>query len=212
MHSWVSKIGRIVCLNLLHREDRLLQFTKQAEEYGIPFERVSAIYDAEQGARGLRDTMVNLFNEEIAKGIKHLLVFEDDCEMVVPPPIFNDVMDKVMEQLPINYHLCYLGGQASGRFTHFHSANLLPVQKYYATHSVIYSLQGMKEIMARDMQFPIDNWMTSAVQRLGHCYTTHPLLCSQFPGYSDIGKNEINWRPFIVPRHEQKIAEMNGRR
>lgn len=207
---WQNFFDEIYVINLLKREDRLLQITKDFEEYAIPFTRVSAIED-ENGARGLRDTMSQLFTEAIAKGYKHILVFEDDCKIVVDKIWFNMTMENIVAQLPENYHLCFLGGQASQKFSHFYSPNLIPVNMYFATHSVIYSLQGMKEIMARQMDFPIDNWMVKEIQPMGHCYTCHPLLCSQYEGYSDIGKNVINWHPFIVTRHEQKISEMNHR-
>jgi len=209
---WTNFFDDILVINLLKREDRLLQTTKDFEEYGIPFRRVQAIEDAEQGARGLRDTMLGIFKEAIEKNHKHILVFEDDCKIIVEKLWLDDTMNKVTDQLPDNYHICYLGGQMSRKPTHFHSPNLLPVVQYFATHSVIYSLQGMKEIMSREMGYPIDNWMVEEIQKLGHTYACHPLLCSQYAGFSDIGHNFINWEPFIVPRHAQKIAEMHVRR
>jgi hypothetical protein len=117
-------------------------------------------------------------------------------------------MNKVFEQLPDNYHLCYLGGQATGGYSHFHSPNLLPAINYFATHSVIYSLQGAKEILARKMEFPIDNWIVGQLQNDKRCYAVHPILCTQRAGFSDIGGNHMDWGPFIEPRHNQKIAEM----
>jgi len=209
---WTNFFDEILVVNLLKREDRLLQTTKDFEEYEIPFRRVSAIEDNEQGARGLRDTMLNIFQEAIEKEHRHILVFEDDVKIIVEKWWFDNTMENIIAQLPENYHLCFLGGQMSVRPSHFHSPNLLPVIKYFSTHSVIYSLQGMKEIIARGLEYPIDNWFVKEIEILGHCYTCHPLLCSQYAGFSDIGKNEIDWHPFMVPRHEQKIAEMNGRR
>lgn len=209
---WVNKIDRIVCLNLTHRTDRLLDFTEQMEKYEIPFERISAIYDTVQGARGLRDTMVELFKEEIEKGTEHLLVFEDDCEIIVEKIWLDETMNKVMEQLPPNYHMVLLGCQLTNRITEFRSPNLIPVSMAFSTHAVLYSLQGMKEIMARDMGWPIDNWTVEHIQKLGHSYCTFPLLCSQKPGKSDIGGQHISWKPFIEDRFQQKINEYHARR
>jgi len=204
--DWINKIGRITCLNLLKRHDRLLDFTEQMEKYQIPFERINAIEDAEQGARGLRDTMVNLFNEEISKGTHSLLVFEDDAEIVESVDMFHHMMNKVMTQIPENYHMVFLGGQPSGKVSGMVSPNLFRAYKYFATHSVIYSLQGMREIISRGLDFPIDNSMVETMQPLGHCYAVNPLLCSQKPGFSDIGKNFIDWRPFIDARYKQKFS------
>lgn len=203
--SWINNIGRIVCLNLLKRTDRLLDFTQQMETYNIPFERINAIED-EQGARGLRDTMINLFNEEIEKGTHSVLVFEDDAEMVQSVEIFHHLMNKIIQQIPDSYHMVFLGGQPSGRIKGMFSPNLFRAQKYFATHSVIYSLQGMKEIVSRGLGYPIDNDMVEKIQPMGQCYAVNPLLVSQKPGYSDIGKNFISWKPFIDDRYKQVMS------
>lgn len=209
--KWVNKIDRIVCLNLSHREDRLIAFTEQAEKYNIPFERVEAIRDTEQGARGLRDTMVRLFNEEIEKGANHILVFEDDCLMVEGEVVFNDTMDRVMEQLPENYHMVLLGCQLTARISHWFSPNLIPVTKAFSTHAVLYSLHGMKEIISSNLGYPIDNFLVDTLQPLGRCYCTYPLLATQSEGFSDIGQNVINWSPFIVQKFEQMVNEFRMR-
>lgn len=208
--NWINKIDHIVCLNLLNRTDRLIDFTEQMEKYDIPFERINAVKDKEQGARGLRDTMVNLFNEEIAKGSSHVLVFEDDAEIVVAPIWFHEHMDRIMEQIPDNYHMILLGCQLTDKINGFYTTNLIRVVKAFSTQSVLYSLQGMKEIVSRGIGYPIDNWMVDNIQNLGHTYCTYPLLCSQRPGHSDIGNNFIDWRPFMDHRYQQKINEYNS--
>lgn len=209
--KWINQIDRIVCINLTHRTDRLLDFTEQMEQYEIPFERVSAIQDKEQGARGLMETMVGLFKEEISKGTEHLLVFEDDAEIKVQPLTFHNTMNAIMEQLPPNYHMVLLGCQLTGRINAFYSANLIQVIKAFSTQSVLYSLQGMKEIVNRGLGFPIDNWYVENLEILGHTYCTYPLLCSQKPGISDIGGgNFMDWRPFMDVRFEQKISEYHS--
>lgn len=203
---WYDNI-KIVCLNLPFREDRLLQFVEQAEKLGIPFLRVESIYDSEQGARGLRDTITRLFNQEIVNGTKHLLVYEDDAMCVESPEVFNQTMEKVVNQLPPDYHMVFLGCQITGRIKSFYSENIFPVVHAYSTHAVLYSLAGMAAVLASDLQYPIDNHLVQTVQLEGKCYAVHPLLFSQVPGHSDIGKNFIDWSPFIIDRHQQKIVE-----
>lgn len=209
--EWINKIGRIVVLNLPKRTDRLLEITEEFENYEIPFERVSAIEDS-RGAEGLRLTMVKLFEEEIEKGTEHLLVFEDDNKFVVEKFWFHDTMNKVIDSLPERYIMLFLGGQLTGKVNSFHSPHIISATKVFSTHSVLYSLQGMKEILARQMTAPIDNFYVASIEQLGRSYMTYPLLTTQRAGYSDIGNNFIDWNNFIQPRYKQKINEYHANR
>lgn len=208
---WTNFFDRIYVLNLTKRTDRLLAITEEFEEYEIPFERVSAI-EKPNGAEGLRDSMIEIFNEVIEKQLSNILIFEDDAKAVIEKPHVDYTMEQVIKQLPPNYWVCFLGGQPSAGFSNYYSANLFPAIKYFSTHSVMYSLQGVKEIMTRGMEFPIDNWMVSDIQSQGNCYAVNPLLFTQREGFSDICKNEINWNLFIEPMYQKKINELNARR
>jgi len=205
--SWLSFVDKIYLVNLQSREDRLLESAELLEEYSIPYEVFPAIKDT-QGARGLRDTMLLIFNEAIENNYENILVLEDDVSFVEPPSTFHDTMNNATKQLPENYHLFYLGGQPTAGYSHCHSANLLPAIKYFATHAVVYSKQGVKEILGRNMDFPIDNWLVDTIQTEGFCYAVNPILCSQRPSFSDIGGQPMDWNPFIVHRHNQKVAEI----
>lgn len=202
---WTDLIGQIYLINLDKRMDRLSESLSQFEEYEIPFKRIAAIEDKESGARGLRDTMLLIFNEAIEKDYESILVLEDDFQFVENP---NSFMGEVIKQLPENWHMVLLGCQPTTGFHYRQSDNLLNLQKAYATHSVLYSKQCIKEIMTRGMGYPIDNWLCDEIQVLGQTYCTYPFLCTQRPGHSDIGKTYIDWRPFMDGRYNQKLAEM----
>lgn len=208
--SWLSFFDKIYVINLAKRTDRLLDVTEQFENYEIPFKRFEAIED-ENGARGLRDTMLLIFDEVVEKDYTNVLIFEDDVKFVIGKEILYDVMNKVIEQLPENYLMCFMGGQPTGGYSSFYSNNLLPVIKYFSTQSVCYSKRCVKEILNRGMGFPIDNWYCDVIQPLGYCYGVDPILTTQKEGYSDICKNEINWTPFIVAKHQQEINKLRSR-
>lgn len=205
---WFNFFDKVYLLNLQKREDRLLESAKLFEEYQIPYEVFPAIEDREQGARGLRDSVLLIFNEAIKNNYENIFIFEDDIKFVEPPQTFHYTMNEAVKQLPENYHLIYGGGQPTAGYASIYSANLLPAIHYFATHAVGYSKQGIKEILAMGMDFPIDNWLVKEFQVFGRCFAVNPILCSQRAGFSDIGGNEINWDPFIVPRHNQKVAEI----
>lgn len=208
--SWVNFFDDILVLNLLKRTDRLLQITEDFEKYSIPFKRVQSI-ESDNGAEGLKQTMVNIFSKAIEQQQQNLLIFEDDCEIVVGVDVFNDVMSRVVNQVPENYVMIFLGCQLTGGASHFVSPNIVAGKKMYSTHAVMYSLKGMKEILSHNLDHPIDNFYVDKIECYGNSYCTYPLLCSQRAGYSDIGKNEINWKPFIEPKFEQEINKMRAR-
>lgn len=211
MLSWHTFFDAIYLINLDKRQDRFLHSVQQFDDYGIDFTRVKAIEDSE-GARGLRDTMLLIFDEAQRRNFNNILVFEDDVQFVKEKSWIDEVMNCVVHELPENYLLCYMGGQATIPFSNYYSGHLIPVKGYFATHAVMYSKQAIKEIMARGMEYPIDNWLVSEIQgKVGHCYCVNPILASQRADYSDIGKNNIDWNPFIIPRHEQRIAELNNK-
>lgn len=204
--EWINKIDAIYCINLLKRDDRLLEFVEQAEKYRIPFQRYSAI-EHSNGAIGLKMTMEKLFTECLEKGYEHVLVFEDDCLNVEGVEIFHDTMNKVMNNLPPNYVMIFLGCQLTGEIKYFHSPNLLKGTRMYSTHAVLYSKRGMMEAISQGISHPIDNWFVNNLETLNESYAVVPLLCSQREGFSDIGQSEISWRPFIEPRFNQKLNE-----
>lgn len=211
MSFWQNFFDEIYLINLDKRLDRYKESLRQLESCETNFKRISAIEDNESGARGLRDTMLLIFNEALKNNYKNILVFEDDVEFVVEPFWVGETIKAVVEELPENYFICYLGGQPTGGFRDYYSAHLLPVNKYFATHAVMYSQQGIKEIMARGLGYPIDNWLVDNIQTEGNCYCVHPMLASQRPDMSDIGKTFINWKPFMDTRHNQQINELNQR-
>ena len=206
--SWTDFFDCIYLINLPKRVDRLLHAAEQFEKFDIPYKRISAI-EAENGAEGLRDTMLLIFNEAAQQGYKNILVFEDDVLFLEED--VNDIMNKVVQQVPDNYRMILLGAQYSNGFSSFYSPNLLPVTKAFATHAVAYSALCIKEVLALQLGFPIDNWLVSEIQPRGGTYGVYPLLATQKEGYSDIGKNNISWRPFIDGRFQQKIAELKSR-
>jgi GR25 family glycosyltransferase involved in LPS biosynthesis len=190
------------------RTDRLLQIAEELYKWGIPYELVNAT-PHEDGAEGLRITVEKIFRDAIAANLKSVLIFEDDAMFVDSCGNPNDTMEQVVKQLPPTWQLLYLGAQCTNGFKAKPSNNLLLLDMAFATHAWAISLDGMREILAAGLEAPIDNSVVKTVQPKGNTYITYPLLCTQRPGYSDIGRTEINWQPFIEQRYYQKFSESN---
>lgn len=205
--SWIKYFDRIVLINLPTRNDRLVASLEELDRHNIPFD----LYEAtkhENGAEGLKITMLKLFEECIANNVQNLLVFEDDVDIIDD---INGIMIKALEQLPSNYDLLLLGCQPSNGFANFYSPNLLPITKGYATHAVAYSLNAMKFCVNCAMTAPIDNWMVDNLQNRGNSYCTYPMIASQKDGVSDIGGVWISWKPFLETKFRQEINNLNNR-
>jgi hypothetical protein len=207
MQNWINFFDKIYVINLAKRTDRLLQIAEELERYNIPFELVTAT-EQEDGAEGLKTTMQGIFKKSIEKRYESILVFEDDAYFVEGVEYTNEVLNNAMDQLPKYWDMLLLGGQPVMGFSGQISPNLLSVEDCYATHSVAYSINCMKRIMALGMESPIDNWLVKHIQTQKRTYITYPLLASQRAGISDIGKAYIDWNPFIINKYNQKLNEL----
>lgn len=202
--KWTKLLSKIYVINLAKRKDRMLQAVQQLNKYSIPFERVEAI-EHDKGAEGLRLTMEKLFKDCIKNKYENVLIFEDDLDIIEPE--INSIMSKVMNDLPPNYDIIYLGCQLCNHPKGFYNYNILKgVDSAFATHAAIYSLKAMKEIIKGKMEAPIDNYLQRTIQQKGNCYAVYPILCSQIIGHSDIYSDTeiLNWKPYL----EEKFFEM----
>lgn len=200
---WTEYFDEVVLINLDKRVDRLLETAEELEKYNIPYKRIAAI-EHKNGAIGLLQTMQKIFEDCIKRKVQNILVFEDDIMFLQDP---TPIMNNVIKQIPDNYDMILLGGQIKG-FAYAHSENLLALVGAWSTHAVIYSLQGMKNIMAMNFTAPIDNFFVDVIHPKGNSYCVKPLLATQRFGYSDIAKNEINWQPFINKSYNEKLSQL----
>lgn len=205
--AWTDFFTKIFVINLPERTDRLLEIAEELEKWKIPYELRNAIKN-ENGAEGLKETVWNIIKEGVDNNWQSVLIFEDDCIFVESCGNPNETMEQVVKQLPNMWQLLYLGGQVTNGFKLRHSPNLLLLDMCFATHAWALSLDAMKNIMSEGLESPIDNSIVKTIQPRGHTYITYPLLCTQRPGHSDIGKTYINWQPFIEQRYYQKLGDL----
>jgi GR25 family glycosyltransferase involved in LPS biosynthesis len=205
--SWTDFFTKIFVINLPERTDRLLDIAEQLYKWNIPYELVNAVKH-ENGAEGLRITVEGIFREAVKQEWESILIFEDDAIFVDSGGNPNEVMEKVVKQLPKTWDILYLGAQCTTGFKMRVSPNLLLVENAYATHAWALSLHGIKEVLMSVLEAPIDNCVVKKIQPQGNTYITYPLLCSQRAGMSNIGNTYIDWSPFIEQRYYQKLGEL----
>lgn len=204
--SWTSFPDKIFLINLAKRKDRLESATRKFKEYNIPFERVEAV-EHEKGAEGLRITMETIFQDAINNAYKNILIFEDDLDIIEPE--INTIMPKVIQELPSDYDIIYLGCQLCN-YVDFHSNHLIRSHTMYATHAAMYSLQAMKKFMELPRFSPVDNFIVQYIQCSDRCFCTFPILASQIPSHSDIYSDQeiMDWRKYIQVKYWHQMDRM----
>jgi GR25 family glycosyltransferase involved in LPS biosynthesis len=200
--DWGREFDKIFLINLPSRTIQLHFVTSRLAGYGIPFEIVSAI-QLDNGARGLFETMKNLFAHCVFEKYKRILCLEDDIRFVRDPNFFLPIMMHQLNRLDPQWHLFYLGANTHEPLRQV-TPNILKAKKCRTTHAVAYSAAGIK-LCLQNMnffKFPIDVLWQDMIQPLGRSYCSFPLLATQGDGFSDIeGKRVSN-------RHiEERFAE-----
>lgn len=204
---WTNYFDKIYVVNLAKRTDRMEQAKAQLDKYNIPFERWEAIENLD-GAEGLRLTMIELFTHCVENNYQHCLIFEDDVDII--DATINEVMEEVIQQIPYDYDIIYLGCQLSTMPTGFYWTHLLKSRNMQSTHAAFYSLKCMKQILSSDFFAPIDNCLIKLIQSKDTCYAVYPILCSQIVSKSDIYTSEpvMDWKKFIEVKYYNQIERM----
>jgi GR25 family glycosyltransferase involved in LPS biosynthesis len=183
---------KVVVINLDRRADRMEQLDPQLKELGIEYERFSAVDGKETGIDPVvAGTMSHVAVLKKYKG-KRILVLEDDAYFVDD---FNEKFEEVMQTLPKNADIFYLGAlvpKDTGKVT--------PVNKHwgkqvFTTGSQAYSIRpDMMDYFIKKLdgyEWYIDIGLRVYAEQYS-AYVAQPNLVTQFPSYSDLRLKEVN--------------------
>lgn len=186
---------KAICINLDKRTDRWEQITAECIHWGISVERFSAL----TGANGMQG--LHLSNQKIFRlySGKQLLILEDDVVFMQPP---FPLMNRAIEDLPLDWDMLYLGGNAQCPQER-HSTWLYRANGILTTHAILYSGK-MTRWLAENMEVPevvdrsntIDVWLMKEVQPRFNCFIVYPQIAGQRFGFSDICGMDINYKYF----------------
>lgn len=181
----LTDINRTFVVNLPERIDRKYQaYEELTLKHGIGFETFPAI-KKEDGAKGLKETMKELFTMCFRLGYDTALIFEDDAVLIDNA---KNKLELCISELPADYHLLYLGCNILSKPAKIND-NLLQIYGAYATHAIIYSKRAMElilEALNTDTHYAYDQILLTAIQKLGKSYCTYPMIANQRKGQSDI--------------------------
>ena len=183
---------KVVVINLDRRTDRMEKLDLQLKELSIQYKRFSAVdaikLNIDPIVAGLRSHL-QVIKDNIGKRV---LVLEDDAHFV---DNFNEKFDKVMQTLPEDWDIFYLGALVPKDVGQINMVNrhwgiqvlttgtqaycIKPEMQYYFT-SRLEEYQSYIDIGLRDFAKGYKP------------YITQPNLVTQFPSYSDLRLKEVN--------------------
>lgn len=187
---------RVVVINLDRRPDRMERLEPQLKELGIEYDRFSA-HDAKE--LGIKPYVAGTWSHttvwsryrQIFGDIK-LLVLEDDalfCEN------FNEKFAEVMQTLPENWDIFYLGALIDEKTGKVEKVNDHWAKQIVSTGTQAYCINPKRvkrfydEI--KDKEWFIDVELRVLAEQY-NAYIAQPNLVTQFPSYSDLREKEVN--------------------
>jgi GR25 family glycosyltransferase involved in LPS biosynthesis len=192
---------KAVLINRADRPERLKESQRQFEQYGMEVEVFPAVI-SNPGWKGCRDSHLAVL--EKYKDERFIMIFEDDVLFLEDP---MQPIAKVIEELPQNWDMLYLGISPSQKYEKF-SPHLYRVNGGYTTHAILwhnrpngavnFALSHRKDILK------IDVFLGATVHKIFNCFVIYPLLCTQRQEKSDTchrsdaGSIIRNYNKFIV--------------
>ena len=183
---------KVVVINLDRRTDRMEKLVPQLERLGIEYERHSAVDGKELGIDPI--SAGTMSHVQVLKKYqdKKILVLEDDAQFIDD---FNEKFEEVMQTLPNNWDIFYLGALLPKD-----TGKVLPVNQHWTRQVMTTGSQAYCINPARTRHFT-DNldgyeWYIDIGLRVFaenfNPYIAQPNLVTQFPSYSDLRGKDVN--------------------
>ena len=183
---------KVIVINLDRRTDRMEKLAPQLEKLDIQYKRFSAVdgkkLDIDPIVAGLRSHL------QVMKQIagQRVLILEDDAQFVED---FNEKFEKVMQTLPEDWDIFYLGALVPKDVGLIRMVNRHWGIQVLTTGSQAYCINPSRlEYFINkleDYNSYIDIGLRDFAKGL-KAYITQPNLVVQFPSYSDLRLKEVN--------------------
>jgi len=198
-----TNIDKIFYINLDKRTDRKEEIEKELNNFGLPFERFSAITH-ENSAVGCSYSHLEILKTARDKGYKNILILEDDFTFLIDKTEFEYYLDKLFNNFN-NFNVCFLS-YSCNNFEEIAdhpyikrvqdsltSSGYIINEKYYST--LINLLEVVTPLFVetnRHWEYAIDAaWKTLQKTDMWICFDKR--IGKQRPGFSDITNSYVNY-------------------
>jgi hypothetical protein len=188
----------IYCINLDRREDRFKESLDEFSKNGIEnVERFSATDGILIPRDGYSDSMKagdigsllthkRLFNDAISNGYENFLLVEDDVQF---SENFSEKFSEVINDLPDNWQIFYLGGNNNLGTPMPITERLAIANRTLATHSISFKKEVYEDILnLLNSNEPNDVTYSNNLYKF-NSFICYPPLSWQRPGWSDVENN-----------------------
>jgi GR25 family glycosyltransferase involved in LPS biosynthesis len=182
----------VIVINLDRRTDRMEKLVPQLEKLDIQYKRFSAVdakkLDIDPVVAGLRSHL------QVMKQVagQRVLILEDDAQFVED---FNEKFEKVMQTLPKDWDIFYLGALVPKDVGLIRMVNRHWGIQVLTTGTQAYCINPsrLEYFISKleDYNYYIDIGLRDFAKGL-KAYITQPNLVVQFPSYSDLRQKEVD--------------------
>lgn len=183
---------KVVVINLDRRTDRMEKLDSQLKELGIQYKRFSAVdaikLNIDPIVAGLRSHL-QVIKDNIGRRV---LVLEDDAYFV---DNFNEKFEKVMQTLPEDWDIFYLGALVPKDVGQINMVNRHWGIQVLTTGSQAYCIRPEMQYYFISRLEEYNSYIDIGLRDFAKGYKpyiTQPNLVTQFPSYSDLRQKEVN--------------------
>ncbi|MCK9574808.1 MAG: glycosyltransferase family 25 protein [Candidatus Pacearchaeota archaeon] len=204
LHNPFDFFEEIWCINLDSRKDRWEECLIEFDAIGIKdrVKRFSAI-ENENGPLGCLKSFSTLIKYAKDKGLKNILIFEDDVIFRNAKSVHNTIYKATCQVQETDWELLYFGVWLN-TYVFQSSANLLKLKEGLLAHAICYNHTVFDEIIKRTEHITdlndnnlrdIWDWILCDIQRNDKSYLAVPMTVFQRPSYSNLEKSFKNYGP-----------------
>ena len=183
---------KVVVINLDRRTDRMEKLDLQLKELDIQYKRFSAVdaikLNIDPVVAGLRSHL-QVIKDNIGRRV---LVLEDDAYFV---DNFNEKFEKVMQTLPEDWDIFYLGALVPKDVGQINMVNRHWGIQVLTTGSQAYCIRPEMQYYFISRLEEYNSYIDIGLRDFAKGYKpyiTQPNLVTQFPSYSDLRQKEVN--------------------